>query len=295
MSRMGRKGLLEYLNHYSNLDYLGGLRSFRRFKLLLVLSSMAMLLIFIAIFGPYFSPDDPIRQTPDRFSPPNKTHLLGTDTLGRDILSRLIWGTRYSLTIGILASLSAASGGMVIGALAGYMKGRFDRIVGFFIDLSMSFPTLILAIVVAVLLGTSLIKIILAIAISIMPQSIRLARACTLEVVENQFIEAAKALGATHSRLVSHHIWPNILSIMIVMSTLWIATAIRNAAALHYLGFGVNPPTPTWGTILKEGQEALLISPWGAFTGGSAIFFTILIFNVLGDELRDYLDPKFRR
>ncbi|NDG48679.1 MAG: ABC transporter permease, partial [Rhodospirillales bacterium] len=213
---------------------------------------------------------------------------------GRDILSRLMWGARISLTVSLGAIAVAIVIGGVIGMVSGYIGGTFDLIVMQAMDVLLSFPSLILGLIVVALLGPDLVNLVIAISLTAIAPFARIARAPTLVLKERAFVEAGHALGYSHSRIIFRHILPNILSELLVMGSLWMATAVRTEASLSFIGLGVKPPTPTWGGMTRDGFENILDAPWLAIFPGVAILLLVLGLNMVGDGLRDATDPKLR-
>jgi len=251
--------------------------------------------VIIAILAPWIAPHDPIEQ--DIFSKlqgPSATHWLGTDYYGRDILSRLMYGARYSLIIGIAATAFAMIVGSIIGMLAGYYGGRFDTIIMQVMDILLAFPSLILGLIIVAMLGPSLLNIIIAIALTSIPSFARIARAPTISVKEREFVEAGRSLGYSDARILFVHILPNITAEILVMFSLWTASSIRTEASLAFIGLGLKPPTPTWGGMIREGFENILESYWLAMMPGLAILIVVFALNLLGDGLRDAIDPKLK-
>jgi peptide/nickel transport system permease protein len=255
----------------------------------------------IALLAPWLSPYDPLAQDLERrLRGPSWAHLLGTDDLGRDILSRVMHGARISLTVGFMSIGIAVSGGLTLGLIAGfYSTGRWGRLVETVImrtsDILLAFPAVLLAIAIVTAFGPGLRNAMLAIAIIYLPRFIRLVRASILVEKEQTYIEAGQALGVNNRRLLFRHLLPNVLSPVIVQATLALAEAIIEAAALSFLGLGATPPTPEWGAMLSEGRSYLRSAPWVTFFPGMAIFLIVVSFNLLGDGLRDALDPRLRR
>ena len=256
---------------------------------------MLAVIFAIAIFAPLISPHDPLEQNIlHRLEPPSSEFWLGTDSYGRDVLSRLFHGARISLTIGFLAVLIAMIVGSTLGVLAGYIGGFFDQIVMGIVDVMLSFPTLLLGLMVAAMLGASLENLIIAIAITETAPFVRVARAPTIAMKRQDFVEAGRALGFSPGRIMGVHILPNILSDIVVVASLWMASAIRTEASLSFIGLGVSPPTPTWGGMIREGFENILSAWWLVVFPSLAILLTVLALNILGDALRDAIDPKLR-
>lgn len=253
------------------------------------------LVVLLALLAPWLSPHDPLEQNIlDRLQSPSADFWLGTDYYGRDILSRLLYGARISLYIGVVSIVAAMLIGSTIGILAGYFGGRFDILVMQAMDVLLSFPSLILGLMVVAMLGPSMTNLIVAIALTAIPPFARVARAPTIAVKHRDYIEACRALGYGHVRIMVLHILPNVLAEILVMGSLWLATAIRVEASLAFIGLGVRPPTPTWGGMIREGFENILDSPWLSLFPGIAILLVVFSLNLLGDGLRDAIDPKLR-
>lgn len=249
----------------------------------------------VAILAPFIAPHDPLEQNiVVRLEPPSAEFLLGTDSYGRDVLSRLIYGARISLTVGFVAILIAMIIGSTIGIIAGYVGGIFDQLVMGLLDVMLSFPTLLLGLMIAAMLGASLENLIIAIAITEIAPFARIARAPTISLKQRDFVEAGRALGFGHIRIMGVHILPNMVSDVVVMGSLWMASAIRTEASLSFIGLGVPPPAPTWGSMIREGFENILDAWWLAVFPSLAILMTVLALNLLGDALRDAIDPKLR-
>jgi peptide/nickel transport system permease protein len=269
--------------------------AFARNRLFWVGLVLLAAIIIVAVFAPLIAPHDPLEQNiVVRLEPPSAEFLLGTDGYGRDVLSRLIYGARISLLVGFLAILVAMIIGATIGIVAGYVGGRFDQLVMGLLDVMLSFPTLLLGLMIAAMLGASLQNLIIAIAITEIAPFARVARAPTISLKQRDFVEAGRALGFGPVRIMGVHILPNMISDVIVMSSLWMASAIRTEASLSFIGLGVPPPTPTWGSMIREGFENILDGWWLAVFPSLAILVTVLALNLLGDALRDAIDPKLR-
>jgi len=271
------------------------IKRFLRNKVSFIGLFLVIIVILLGIFSPWIAPYDPLEhQVINRFADPSWQHWGGTDRYGRDILSRTIWGSRVSLSVGFLATIFGAIGGTVLGLIAGYNKGWISNVIMWLTDVFMSFPTMVLAIIVVVAFGAGTGNVILAIGLAFTPRYIRLARASTLAVAEQVYVEASRATGRSNWGIVSKHIFPNVAGEIIVMSTLWIATAIRLEASLSFLGLGTQPPTPSWGMMIKEGMFHFIQAPWLSLVPGAGIFCATMGFNMLGDGMRDALDPKLR-
>ncbi|WP_027525904.1 ABC transporter permease [Bradyrhizobium sp. Ec3.3] len=271
------------------------LTAFRRNRFSWVGIGLLTLIILLAVFAPLVSPFDPLKQNIlHRLSPPSAQFWLGTDSYGRDVLSRLLYGARISLSIGFFSVLVAMVVGSAFGILAGYIGGVFDQIVMGIVDVMLSFPTLLLGLMVAAMLGASFENLIIAIAITETAPFARVARAPTIAVKRREFVEAGRSLGFSPSLIMGVHILPNILSDIVVVASLWMASAIRTEASLAFIGLGVRPPTATWGGMIREGFENILSAWWLVVFPSLAILLTVLALNILGDALRDAIDPKTR-
>ncbi len=253
------------------------------------------LICLMALFAPWIAPEDPLDQNiAMQLRPPSAEHWFGTDMFGRDALSRFIWGSRISLIVSIASIAAAMVIGGAIGLVSGYVGGRFDIAVMQAMDVLLSFPSLIMGLIVVALLGPDIINLIIAIAFTAVAPFARIARAPTLAVKERQFVEAGRALGFSHARIVFVHILPNILAEILVLGSLWMATAVRTEASLSFIGLGVRPPTATWGGMIRDGFENILDAPWLAIYPGLGILLLVFSLNMLGDGLRDATDPKLR-
>jgi peptide/nickel transport system permease protein len=253
------------------------------------------LVLLAAVLAPIIAPYDPLDQDLLlRLKPPSFQHLLGTDNFGRDTLSRLLFGARISLIIGFTSTLAAMVCGALIGMSAGWYGGRADAIVMQLMDILLAFPSLILGLIIVAMLGPSILNIVIAIALTSIPPFARIARAPTIAMKEREFVEACRALGFSDARILGRHILPNILPEILVMASLWLANAIRTEAALAFIGLGVKPPTATWGGMIREGFENILDTAWLALAPGSAILVVVFALNLLGDGLRDAIDPKLK-
>jgi peptide/nickel transport system permease protein len=254
---------------------------------------LVCVLAVLAIAGPWITPQDPLDQSfLAAGQGPSAEHWLGTDSFGRDVFSRVLLGTRASLSIGVTAPALAALFGTWAGMLAGYFGGWTDRLVSRFSDLLMSFPSLLLGVMIAAALGPGFRTAIVAIAIALFPRFVRLARSATQVVRREPFIDASIASGRGPLAIMARHVLPNIAGPLVVALSLWIATAIRLEAALSFLGLGTQPPAPSWGNMIREGMGDLVGDPWPAAFAGAAITLAVLAFNMVGDALRDMLDPE---
>ena len=261
-----------------------------------------LFLIVLAIFAPLIAPHAPNEQYRDAVLVPpfwqeggSTAFLLGTDPVGRDILSRLIHGARYSLFIGFVVVVFALISGIVLGVIAGYFRGWVDALIMRVMDVILAFPSLLLALVLVAILGPGLFNAMLAIALVLQPHFARLTRAAVMAEKNREYVVSAKVAGASHLRLMLVTILPNCVAPLIVQATLSFSNAILDAAALGFLGMGAQPPTPEWGTMLAEAREFILRAPWVVTLPGVAILVTVLAINLMGDGLRDALDPKLKR
>ncbi|WP_257165943.1 ABC transporter permease [Bradyrhizobium sp. SRS-191] len=253
------------------------------------------IIVAVAVLAPLIAPHDPLEQNiVARLEPPSAEFLFGTDNYGRDVLSRLIYGARISLMVGFVAILIAMTIGCTIGIVAGYVGGVLDQLVMGVLDVMLSFPALLLGLMIAAMLGASLQNLIIAIAITEIAPFARVARAPTIALKQQDFVIAGRALGFGPVRIMGVHILPNLISDVVVMSSLWMASAIRTEASLSFIGLGVPPPTPTWGSMIREGFDNILDAWWLAVFPSLAILLTVLALNLLGDALRDAIDPKLR-
>ncbi len=253
------------------------------------------LLVFCAIFASVIAPYDPFKvNTRDRLIPPSSRYVLGTDDLGRDQLSRILYGTRTTLQIGVISVGIAMSVGVLIGVLSAYYGGWVDLLVMRWIDIMLAFPYILLALAIVATIGPSLENAMIAIGISSVPGWTRLVRGNVLSAKGNDYVTAARAGGARDRRIMFMHILPNTLSSVIVLATLEFPTAVLSAAALSFVGLGAQPPSPEWGALLTGSRAYIVTAPWLVNFPGLAIFVTILGFNLLGNALRDTLDPKLR-
>jgi peptide/nickel transport system permease protein len=256
---------------------------------------LVIILVAVAVLADRLAPYDPIRVTPDAaLQPPGGTHLLGTDPLGRDVLSRLIHGARISLRVGLVSVGIAAAAGTTLGLLAGFYGRWLDLVVMRLIDLMLAFPNVLLALAIIAILGPSIFNLMIAVGISATPGYARLVRGSVLSAKENVYVEAAVAVGAADGLIIRRHILPNVLAPIIILGTLGMAGAILTGAALSFLGLGVQPPTPEWGTMLSDGRNYLRKAWWITTFPGLAIMTTVLAINMLGDGLRDALDPRLK-
>jgi ABC-type dipeptide/oligopeptide/nickel transport system permease subunit len=272
-------------------------RLVRRYAPIAIGIVLAVTMIVIAAAAPLIAPLSPSAQFSDAvLKGPGavERHALGTDEFGRDILSRIIWGTRISLQVGLASVVFAFAVGVPLGILAGTHGGRVETAIMRGSDMLMAFPTLLLALIIVTALGGSLSNEIIAIGIALTPNFLRLARSLSLQIREQDYILAARAVGSGQLRIMARHVFPNALYGLVVVATLYIATAIRTEASLSFLGLGIPPPTPSWGNILAEGRQFIKCCPWITTFSGVAIMVAVLAFNLMGDALRDLLDPRLK-
>jgi len=261
------------------------------------LAGLVLLALFlaVAILAPLIAPYNPVEQSILLMNKgPSPEHWFGTDRFGRDVLSRVIWGTRPSLVLALVAPLISGALGCFIGMLAGYFGGWTDRVVTRLTDMLMAFPTLLLGILIAAALGSGFGNVVIAVAFAFLPKFVRVARGSTMAIRQEPFVEAAISVGQPDHKILLRHILPNISGPIVVVGTLWIATAIRVEATLSFLGLGIQAPSPSWGNIIRDGLGSLLSSPWPVVAAGAAITGCVLAFNLIGDALRDALDPELQ-
>ncbi len=269
-------------------------RLFLREPVTLVASLLLLAVILSALLAPYLGLPNPAEGSLiDRLQPPGTAgHILGTDELGRDMLSRLVWGGRVSLVVGFAAVGFAALLGVTLGILSGYLAGRFDFWVQRLIDVLMAFPYILLALIVVAILGPGLVNTMVAIAIAGIPYYVRIARGSALALRESEFVTAAQAAGAPTWRILVRHVLSNSLSPIVVAATLDVGFMIMAAAGMSFLGLGAQPPISEWGVMLSDGRQYLRVAPWVSLLPGLMIFLVVLTLNLLGDRLRDMLDPR---
>lgn len=259
--------------------------------------AIVAVVVVVALAAPLLATHDPnAQQLEQRLIGPGSAggHLLGTDEFGRDVWSRLLYGARVSLQAGVIAVGVGAVGGLLLGLLGGYLGGWVDMLVGRVFDILMSFPNILLALAIVAALGPSLRNTIVAIGIATIPRFGRVMRSAVISIRARDYVEAAEAIGSSSASVMIRHIMPNVLSPLIVVSTLGIATAILIEATLSFLGLGVPPPTPTWGSMINGGKQYLQLAPWISTFAGLATMFAVLGFSLLGDGLRDVLDPRLK-
>ncbi|HEY8490108.1 MAG TPA: ABC transporter permease [Dehalococcoidia bacterium] len=257
-----------------------------------------ILAVFVAVgvLAPVLAPHDPaVADGRNRLQTPTSAHPFGTDALGRDVLSREMYGARVSLQVAVLAVAFAAGIGVPLGLLSGYYGGVVDTLIMRAADAVIAFPGLVLALTLVLVLGPSIVNLMLALGFGAWPAYARLVRSQVLAIKNMEFVTAARALGAPNVRIIVRHIWPNTVPSVIVASTLTMGVAILAEASLSFLGVGIRPPTPTWGGMLNDAFRQIYVAPWLSFFPGAAIFVVTLSFNLVGDGIRDALDPRLRR
>lgn len=268
-------------------------RRFSRNRLAMIGAVTVLLLITISIFAPFMAPYDPAAiDVHNVLSPPSKTHPLGTDELGRDLLSRIIWGSRVSLKVGFVAVGIAIMTGVIIGAISGFYGGMTDSVLMRFVDMMLAFPTFFLILAVIAILEQNIFTIMAVIGLTSWMDVARLVRAEFLALKEKDFVSAARAVGVNDTRLIFRHILPNALSPVFVAATFGVAGAILIESSLSFLGLGVQPPDPSWGNILTSGKDNIEVAWWLSLYPGLAILITVLSYNLVGEGLRDALDPR---
>lgn len=270
-------------------------RQVRRNRLSLIGSLIVVSLALLAVAAPLLGLSNPVKlNIPQRFLPPGPGHWFGTDQLGRDVLSRVVFGARVSLMASLLTMLGAALPGVMLGIVAGISTARISGIIMRLMDLLMSFPPLLLAVAVAAALGTGTRSIIIALGVVYLPRIVRVTRGVALSVIAQEYVVAARALGSPRWRLVLRTVLPNCLSVVVVQLSLYFAEVLLAEAALSFLGLGEPPPTPTWGNILHDSQKYIRNAPWIAIFPGCAIAVSVLGLNLFGDAVRDAMDPRLR-
>jgi peptide/nickel transport system permease protein len=270
-------------------------RAFLRNPAAVAGSLLAVTVTLLSVGAPLIARQDPmVQDARARLSAPDPAHLLGRDSFGRDVFARVLHAGRVSLLVGVGAVLLGGTIGSSLGLLAGYVGGRLENTVMRVVDTLMAFPSLLLGLTVLAVLGPGLGKMILAVGIVLSPAFARVVHGVTLSLKRREFVEGAQSVGAGTPRILWLHILPNLVSEVVVLGSLWTASAIRVEANLSFIGLGVSPPTPTWGNMIREGTPHLINAPWLSLFPGLAILVTVLGFNLLGDGLRDLLDPRLR-
>jgi peptide/nickel transport system permease protein len=264
-------------------------------KVVAVGTVVILILIFTALFAPWLAPYDPYKPNlRETLRSPSLTHPLGTDALGRDLLSRILYGSRTSLQVGLIAVGLAAITGVFLGLLAGYFGGWTERIIMRFIDAQMAFPPIVLALSLAFVLGGGLFNCMVAVGVSMTPSYVRLTRSQVLTVKEMDYITAARVIGSSDRRILFYHILHNVFPPLMILMTINLGSAILAEASLSFLGVGIKPPAAAWGSMLQEGYQNIFLHPYMSFAPGFCILLVVLSFNLMGDGLRDALDPRLR-
>jgi len=269
------------------------IRKFTR-KRIIIYGTVLAVLVVLSLFAPYFAPYDPIQISMEGRKSPNVDHIFGTDRLGRDILSRIIYGTKYSLSIGIISVSIGLIFGTTMGVLSAYYGGLVDTIIMRFIDALLAFPGILLALVVIAVLGPGLFNVMLAVGISTVPEYARLARGKVLSVMQLEYIEAVHSIGGSNIRVILKHILPNISAPITILATLQVGNAILVGSGLSFLGMGAQPPTPEWGLMTAEGRNFMSQAWWISTFPGIAILITVISINQFGDGLREAIDPYLK-
>jgi peptide/nickel transport system permease protein len=290
--RGGRRGVIEPARTTSGAASLTVLRRLFRARLAWLGVAVVGFALLTALAAPLIASDPVVQDMGAVLEPPNVHHPFGADDLGRDVWSRVVWGARISLTVGLVAVSISLVVGVTLGLVAGYSAGRVDSLVMRLMDTILAFPTLVLALAITATLGPSLTNAMVAVGIVGVPRYARVVRGQVLSLREQMFVVAARAAGCAPSRIVVYHVLPQIVPSVIVLASLSVASAILTEASLSFLGLGAQPPVPSWGSMLSRARDYLEIAPWMALAPGAAIFATVLGFNFLGDALRDALDPR---
>jgi peptide/nickel transport system permease protein len=269
-------------------------RAFRNRRVLFGISFL-LLLIVVTVMTPVIAPFSPSKMSPrESLLPPGRDHLFGNDSMGWDVFSRVIHGARYSLVFGLIAVLLSGSLGTVLGLISGFYGGALDSAIMRAVDVALAFPSVLLALLIIAVIGPGLRSVAIAIGVSATPSFARLVRGCVLSTKELPFVEAARAIGVGNRRLLFRHVLPDVFAPVVTMGTLRLASAIFAASSLSFLGFGAQPPTPEWGAMVAAARHLLRAAWWVSTFPGLAIMLTVLAINILGDGLRDVLDPKLR-
>jgi peptide/nickel transport system permease protein len=270
-------------------------RTFLRNRAAAVGLVLAILVTILSVAAPFFASHDPmVQDARSRLQPPDQMHILGRDPFGRDVFARVLFAGRISLLVGVCSVMLGGVIGSTLGLVAGYTGGKVENVIMRFVDILMAFPSLLLGLLVLAVLGPGLFKMVLAIGIMLSPAFARVMHGSALSLKKREFVEGARSVGASPARIVALHILPNVMGEVVVLGSLWTASAIRIEANLSFIGLGVSPPTPTWGNMIRDGTPHLLNAPWLSVFPGLAILVAVLGFNLLGDGLRDVLDPHLR-
>jgi ABC-type dipeptide/oligopeptide/nickel transport system permease subunit len=290
----GQVGSLDRLERVRGSELSRTWHRFRRYKPGLAGGIIVLALVILAVFAPLFAPYSPTEKVGRRADPPSSEFWLGNDEIGRDVLSRLIYGTRVALIVGVGAMSIALTIGVTVGATAGYFGGKVDQVLSRFIDTLMAFPLIVLLITLAALFSPNLRNVVIVIGVTVWASYARVVRADVMSLREREFVAAARAIGVSNARIIIRHMIPNVLGPIIVLASLDVGSIIILESALSFLGLGIQPPTPSWGGMLSAGRSLMRNAPHIAVAPGIAITITVLAFNLLGDGLRDALDPRQR-
>jgi peptide/nickel transport system permease protein len=268
-------------------------RSFKNNRTAVIGLALIAFLTLIAVAAPVLAPHDPLAQSAaNRLESPSSDHWFGRDQYGRDIMSRVMYGTRIALIVGVVSVAFGGALGTIMGVVAGFKGGRTETVLMRITDVLLAFPDLITGLLILAVLGAGMWKMIFAIGITIAPRFARIAYGAALSIKEMDYIQAARAVGVKDLRMLSLHVIPNMLGDIVVLSSLWLASAIRLEASLSFIGLGVSPPTATWGQMIRDGTHQLAVQPWFAFAPGIALLIAVFAFNLAGDGLRDAMDPR---
>jgi peptide/nickel transport system permease protein len=268
-------------------------RAFTRNRTALIGLVLIALLVVIAVAAPVIAPHDPLSQSArDRLASPSAEYWFGRDHYGRDIMSRVVYGARIALIVGITSVAFGGALGTLMGVVAGFKGGRTETVLMRITDVLLAFPDLITGLLILAVLGSGMWKMIFAIGITIAPRFTRIAYGATLSIKEMDYIDAARAVGVKDTRMLGVHVIPNMMGDIMVLASLWMASAIRLEASLSFIGLGISPPTPTWGQMIRDGTHQLAVLPWFALAPGIALLIAVFAFNLVGDGLRDVLDPR---
>lgn len=271
------------------------MRTFLRNRTAIFGLILVLLTVIVSLGAPLITIHDPLEQAARfRLQGPNSEHLMGYDTFGRDIFARVIYAGRISLLVGVCSVGLGLVAGSLLGVVAGYFGGKIEQSIMRFVDVIMAFPSLLLGLTVLAVLGSGVDKMVFAIGLMLAPSFTRVVHSATLALKEKEFIQAARSIGVSNSQIIQRHVLPNVVSEIVVLGSLLTASAIRVEANLSFIGLGVSPPTPTWGNMIRDGAPFLTNAPWLSVFPGIAILLTVLGFNLLGDGLRDVLDPKMQ-
>lgn len=257
--------------------------------------AVIVLLVIVSVMASALAPYDPAKSNmKEALQPPNRAHLMGTDQLGRDIFSRVLYGGQLSLPVGVIAVVVGVMGGALLGLPAGYYGGSLDRLVMRLVDMMLAFPSILLALLIMAITGPGLVNVMVAVGVAEIPRYVRVIRGCILSVKENTYVEAARSIGTGSGRIMMYHLLPNVAAPVIVLATLGVSGAILWGAALSFLGLGAQPPSPEWGSMINFGRNYLSLAWWLTFFPGMAITLAVLGLNMVGDGLREALDPRLR-